>query len=79
MMSKTILAEYDAEHKTLKLEEPLEGIKDHEKLKVAVEEVEAEGLVERPWMKLEGSLSPEAGESLSRAIDELYGPINRGE
>jgi len=36
MMSKTILAEYDAEHNTLKLEEPLEGIADHQRVSIAV-------------------------------------------
>jgi hypothetical protein len=73
-MSKVILAEYDAEHKTLKLDEPLEGIKDHEKLKAAVEEVKAEGPVGRPWMRLEGSLPHEAAEEIRRALDLASAP-----
>lgn len=75
-MSRVILAEYDAKHQTLKLPEPLAGVKDHEKVKVAIEKESAEEAVERPWMKYEGILSPEAGEDLSRAIEEMFGPIN---
>ena len=75
-MSKVILAEYDAEHQSLKLPEPLPGVKDHERVRVAIEKEPAEEAVEQPWMKYEGILSPEAGEDLSRAIEEMFGPIN---
>jgi hypothetical protein len=73
MMSRTILAEYDAEHKTLKLEEPLEGIEDREKVKVAVEPNVLED-VERPWMRFEGSLPHEIAEKIRRTLEDASAP-----
>ena len=70
-MSKVILVEYDAEHRTLKLGEPLAGVKDHEKLRVAIEGASEDG--ERPWMKCAGMLSPEAGRQLAQAVREAFG------
>ncbi len=71
-MSKVILAEYDAEHRTLKLAEPLAGVKDREKLRVAIEGAAPED-GERPWMKCAGMLSPEAGRQLAQAVREAFG------
>lgn len=71
-MSKVLTAEYDAEHNVLRLAEPLDGVRNHEKVQVIVEQTAASA--ERPWLALSGSLSKEAGESLSRAIDELFPP-----
>lgn len=71
-MTKVVTAEYDAEHKALRLVEPLEGIRDHETVQVQV--IPAGVPHERPWLALSGSLSAEAGEALADAIDELFPP-----
>lgn len=71
-MSKVLIAEYDAKEKALRLAEPLPGVKDHEKVRVSIEE--SPGDASRPWLELRGSLSPEAGDSLARAIEEMFGP-----
>jgi hypothetical protein len=71
-MTKVVTAEYDAEHKSLRLVEPLEGIRDHETVQVQV--MSATATPERPWLALSGSLPKEAGEALSDAIDELFPP-----
>ncbi len=67
-MVKVLTAEYDAKENALRLDEPLEGIADHQKVAIHVAEVE------RPWLALEGTLSKEAGEELSRAINEMFPP-----
>jgi hypothetical protein len=70
-MAKTILAEYDAEHRTLKLDEPLEGMADRERVAVVVSKPHRA----RPtWLKCEGMLSPEEGRSYTAAVEELFGP-----
>jgi hypothetical protein len=71
-MTKVVTAEYDAEHKALRLVEPLEGIRDHQTVQVQV--ITAPSTDERPWLALSGSLSKEAGETLSSALDELFPP-----
>ena len=73
-MSKIITAEYDAKHQALKLPEPLENVEDHQKVELKIEEPPRE---KRPWMRLRGILSPEAGEDLARAIEEAFGPIKK--
>jgi predicted nucleic acid-binding protein len=73
MMSRTILAEYDAEHNTLKLEEPLEGVEDHEKVRVAVEGENPKEL-SRPWTALKGCLPPETIDEIRRALAEASAP-----
>jgi hypothetical protein len=40
-MSRVIVAEYDANEKALRLEEPLPGVKDHQKVRVSIENDEA--------------------------------------
>lgn len=71
-MSKVLIAEYDAAANALRLAEPLPGVKDHEKVRLSIEEPPADE--SRPWLALRGSLSPEAGDSLARAIEAMFGP-----
>jgi hypothetical protein len=77
MMSKTIIAEvgaeYDPEHNTLKLDEPLTGIKGRVRLRIETES-EAPAEPERPWMELRGCLPPEVAEDWRRAIEEAAAP-----
>ncbi len=71
-MTKVVIAEYDAAENALRLEEPLSGIKNHEKIRVSIDESQSHG--NRPWLALRGILSPEAGRSLAEAIDQMFGP-----
>ena len=68
---KTVKAEYDASENVLRLVEPLEGIPDHAQVDVTFVEP---GAAARSVEKLSGSLSKEAGESMARAINELFPP-----
>jgi Protein of unknown function DUF104 len=68
-MAKVVTAEYDAEQQTLK---PLEGIEDHTKVTVVVNELDRNP----PLKDLSGILSDEAGESLARAVEEMF-PIEK--
>jgi len=70
-VAKVVIAEYDAKEKALRLPEPLSGIKDHQKIRVSIDEAPRDG--DRPWLVLRGSLSPEAGNALASAIDEMFG------
>jgi len=71
-MTKVVTAKYDASHNALRLVEPLEGVKDHETVKVTVT-VENPVTPEQPPTKFSGVLSQEAGESLARAYEEMFG------
>jgi hypothetical protein len=71
-MSKVVQAEYDAGENILRLAEPLEGVADHQRVTLTV--TAAENGADRPWLALSGSLSSEAGQSLARAVDELFPP-----
>jgi hypothetical protein len=73
-MNKVVTAEYDATQNTLRLVEPLDGVRDHEQVQVQVIAPESEKKPEQPWMALRGSLSKEAGEELSQALNELFPP-----
>lgn len=74
-MSKVILAEYDEKHMTLRLPEPLAGVKDRTKLRVVVESSPEDE--DRHWRHLRGILSKDAGVSLARALNEAgFGPID---
>jgi|PersoiStandDraft_1058852.scaffolds.fasta_scaffold237833_1 hypothetical protein len=75
MMSRKILAEYDAEHNTFKPLEPLAGFHDHETVRMAIEEVKP-GHSPHPWTALRGVLSRENGEDFVRGIEELFGPTD---
>ena len=70
-MTKVVIAEYDAQENALRLAEPLAGIKDHERVRVAIDEPDGNG--DRPWLAMRGILSTEAGASLAAAINELFG------
>lgn len=72
-MSKVVEAEYDAAENVLRLVEPLEGVADHAKVYVIVEE-ESRG--PHPWDDLRGCLSKEAGQELAAAVEEMF-PIER--
>lgn len=72
-MGRTVKAEYDAEHRTLQLLEPLEGVGDGQRVDVIVS---AEPARDPDWWKFCGVLSGEDGESFARAIDEAF-PIER--
>jgi hypothetical protein len=68
-MGTVIRAKFDAEHQTLRLLEPIEGIANHEEVSVIIDkEIDPE----RPWTALKGSLSKEAGDSLAAAIDKMF-------
>lgn len=77
-MLKVVDAEYDADTRSLRLEKPLEGVANREKVKVTVETA-AEPNGEPSWMKYAGVLSKEAGDDLARAINEMFPPWNADE
>ncbi|HJQ38836.1 MAG TPA: hypothetical protein VKB93_17005 [Thermoanaerobaculia bacterium] len=75
-MTKVVTARYDASHNTLRLVEPLEGVKDDETLTVTVETTPDP---ERPWLALSGSMSAEQADDFERAIKEMFPPWNEGD
>ena len=64
-MTREIVAEYLAEDRTLKLQEPLEGVADHCKVRVTIQTAEND----RPWLDLRGSLPDEAVAEWKRALE----------
>jgi hypothetical protein len=70
-MSNLVKANYDAEHNTLRLVEPLVGVKDSEEVDVLVTK---HFDPERPWLAFSGILSKEAGDDFARAVNELFPP-----
>jgi hypothetical protein len=73
-MTKVVTAEYDAAQNTLRLVEPLDGVRDHEKVQVQV--IATESAPQPGWLALRGSLSKEAGDELAQALNELFPPWN---
>jgi hypothetical protein len=74
-MDKVVTAVYDATQNMLRLAEPLDGVRDHEMVRVRVTASrEDAGKTESPSMALNGILSEEAGEELSQAINTLFPP-----
>lgn len=73
-MTKVVTAEYDAAQNTLRLVEPLDGVRDHEKVTVQVIATENEEGANADSLALRGSLSKEAGEELSRIVNEMFPP-----
>ena len=74
-MSRVIVAEYDANEKALRLDEPLPGVKDRQKVRVSIENGEAP------------RQSAQAGDPLARLasldaptgdIDEILSEIEAG-
>jgi hypothetical protein len=75
IMSKLVKAEYDAAQNTLRLVEPLHGIRDHEQVEVQVTATGGKtGNSESSSMALKGILSEEAGQELSRLVNEMFPP-----
>jgi hypothetical protein len=72
-MTKVVTAEYDAAQNTLRLAEPLDGVRDHEKVQIQVIANPVEDAVPA-WIALRGSLEKEAGEELSRLVNEMFPP-----
>lgn len=72
-MGKIVKAEFDVEHQTLRLLEPVEGFADREQVDVMIDKMIDP---KRPWMALTNTLSGEDGEAFARAIDEMF-PIER--
>lgn len=70
-MGKVLTAEYDATERILRLEEPLEGVKDHETVTVTVLSKPQE-----PTQSDRPRLSDEAGEEMSRLVNEMFPPWN---
>lgn len=71
-MTKIVKAEYDAEHQTLRLLEPLDGFKDGAQVTAVVNTEEPN----QSRKSLRGILSKEAGEDLARVIEEMF-PIKK--
>jgi len=68
-MGRIMKAKYDAAQNALRLAEPLEGVENDETVDVTVTPKDAP----RPSiLAFRGSLSKEAGESLARAVEELF-------
>ncbi len=66
-MSKNVEAEYLADERVLKLAHPLDGVADHERVQVIVEQRPAEE--QNEWPKL----GEEAGRELARAVRDAFG------
>jgi hypothetical protein len=63
-MNKHICAEYDADTRSLRLIDPLEGIENHQQVAIAVEETQKGG----DWRALRGLLPAEAAEDIRRVL-----------
>ena len=66
-MDRTIEAEYIAEEKVLKLAEPLAGVRNHETMRVTIDDRRTVDRGDWP------TLSEEAGRELARAVREAFG------
>lgn len=66
-MGRTIEAEYTAEEKVLKLAEPLAGVRNHEKVRVIIDDSRVSERGDWP------TLSEDAGRELARAVREAFG------
>lgn len=73
-MTKVVTAEYDAAQNALRLVEPLDGVRDHQKVQVQV--IATEVNAQAGWIALHGSLPKEAADDLARALNELFPPWN---
>ena len=71
-MSQVVNVEYDAAEKVLRLEEPLTGVKDHEKLTVTVDPQPETDDIDRPWLAFRGCLSAEDGAEMAALIEEMF-------
>lgn len=69
-MTKTVTAEYLADENVLKLDEPLEGVGNHERVSVVLH---AEPRAERSLRDLRGVLGEESGRAVAKAIRDGFG------
>lgn len=69
-MTKTITGEYLADENVLKLDEPLDGVKNHARISVVLQ---TEAGAEQDLWDLRGALSEESGRAVARAIQEGFG------
>jgi hypothetical protein len=72
-MSKVVDAEYDASENVFRLVAPLEGVEDHEKVKLALLSSTTSN---SSILAFRGCLSGENGEDFAARIDEMF-PIER--
>jgi hypothetical protein len=77
-MSKIVSAEYDAAANVLRLVEPVEGLEDHEHVKVTIEQ-EPVPTAESSWREFAGIMEGERGEEFARVIEEMFPPWNADE
>ncbi|MDP9191686.1 MAG: hypothetical protein M3P06_08275 [Acidobacteriota bacterium] len=76
-MSKVVTAQYDATENTLRLAESLDDVLHRATVQVlVVANGDERGKVESSSMELNGILSEEAGEELSRLVNEMFPPWN---
>jgi hypothetical protein len=66
-MGRTIEAEYFSDEKVLRLAEPLAGVRNHEKVRVIIDDSRPPEPGDWP------TLSEEAGRELARAVREAFG------
>ncbi len=66
-MGRTIEVEYISDEKVLSLAEPLAGVRNHEKVRVIIDDSRPPELGDWP------TLSEEAGRELARAVREAFG------
>ena len=72
-MTKTVMAEYLADEQKLRLDAPLEGVADHEKVRVAIEPaIRPTG--GRPWLELRDSLPAPVAEHWRQVMIGLRDP-----
>jgi hypothetical protein len=76
-MTKVLTAEYDFDAKTLRLDEPLEGVSHHQKVTVTIDTPAPSA--ERPWKQSRGIWSKENGEDVARRIEEMFPPWDADE
>lgn len=70
-MKKLVMADFDAETKTLTLFDPLEGVKTSTELTIELAEKPARASV-REWHELVGSLKGDAGDELAARVEEMF-------
>lgn len=71
-MSRAIIAEYDASENALRLAEPLMGVKDHEKVRVSIEQYEGSSETTNPLDRLASLNGPTAD------IEQMLSEIEAG-
>lgn len=70
-MSRTVEAEYLARDRVLKLAEPLEGVRDHERIEIEIRQTTSQA--EQAWMRLAGTVNAEDGRAIALTIRDAFG------